>query len=188
MAAIDSRTAGVLPPLTDAGNDPEKVIKAYVAAVTGLDAALVRRRWYPKPLERPSLSTDWCAVGLSGHEIEGTPALSHSDSDFSAADGGITRVSEIQRLTFQASFYGPNAQLFADRFRLGVCVGQNNEYLKSKGMTLVSLNPRVVRIPELFGAVWADRYDVDFVVGRALAHEFGVRSIHSADSFFVVDR
>lgn len=187
MASIDSRTAGVLIPASNNPPDPEQIIRLYIAEVTGIDKTLVRKRWYPKPLERPALSVGWCAVGLLGIESDNTPLQKHTDPDILSASG-TTTLTASQKLDFQASFYGSNAQFFSDRLRLGMSVGQNNEFLKSQGLTLLYVNESALRVPELFGAVWCDRFDVNFRIGRAVSHTFGIRSIRGAGIEFIVDR
>lgn len=187
MAAIDSTSAGAMIPLSDNPPDPEEIIRLYVAEVTGISKQLVRKRWYPKPLERPALDVNWCAVGLLGHETEGTPLSIHSDQDIVSANG-TTTLTASQKLDFVCSFYGANARFYADRLRLGLGVGQSNEYLKSQGLTLLYVNAEVVRIPELFGAVWCDRFDVNFRIGRAVTETFGIRSIRGVGVEFIYDR
>ena len=188
MATTDSRQAGLLIPVeTDAG-DPEKVARLFVSGLTGLEPEMVRRRWTPKPLPRPGLSEDWAAVGIVNEVSEGTPATKHRDRGIAIATGGSSEVSVFQRLEFSAAFYGPHAQQLADRFRIGAAVNQNQEWLKQFGLVLVSVREHARRQPDLFGAVWADRYDVDFVLGRQLRRAFKVRSISNADFEIYTER
>jgi hypothetical protein len=44
------------------------VLHDMVVGVTGLPASLVRPRWQPQPPTQPSVSTAWCAIGITRYE------------------------------------------------------------------------------------------------------------------------
>jgi hypothetical protein len=178
MSATDSRTAGVLPILSEEGTDDAlDALRQLIATLTGIDLTNVRRRYYARPGSRPAISDDWCAVGIERLETLGTPDQTRVGGDLDNAESGyVIRVTH-QNLHMNASFYGPNAMLNADRLRAGIQVGQSFEWLKEQGLTFKYFDGDSLHLPDLLGEQWVDRYDVRFVLGRAVKRTFGVRNL-----------
>lgn len=178
MSNIDSRTAGVLPTLSEEGTDDAlDALRKLISALTGIDLKLVRRRYLARPGSRPSSKDDWCAVGIERIETLGTPDQMRTGGDIERPESAfVTRVSH-QNLHMNASFYGASAALNADRLRSGIQVGQSFEWLKEQGLTFKAFDGDTLHLPDLLGEQWVDRYDVRFILGRAVKRTFGVRRI-----------
>lgn len=189
MAVIDSRTAGVLRPLSGTNTDEvETRLRLFVSDVTGIDQKLVRKRWMAKPGTQPGLSSDWCAVGVNSVKTHGLPSFrGHKGNIYDPVSGDIESESH-QTLSCLASFYGPNASEYADMFRDGLQLPQNNSALQSMGLTVQGVADEVRHSPDFLLQQWVDRYDVAFNIGRKITRTYGVRTIASADVEIITER
>lgn len=178
MAAIDSRYRGFLEP-TRLGNtgDPTDAVRKWVAGITGLELSRVRRRWLAKPGTLPAIGSDWCAVGIDSIETPGTPDQVGVRGDLDKPESGYSVSVSHQRIRFVASFYGADALSLADAFREGAQVWQNRSELERLGLALQVIDPEARHVPDLVGEQWADRFDVQFTLGRAVARTYGVRTL-----------
>ena len=97
-----------------------------------------------------------------------------------AESGDTTHVTH-QTLTISFSFYGPTASELSDLFRDAAQLDQNFRYLASKGLTIQNVSDEVMRLPDLVGNQWRDRYTLEMKIGRVVSRRFGVRTLCSAD-------
>lgn len=189
MAVIDSRSSGVLRPLSGTNTgEVETRLRLFVSAVTGIDQKLVRKRWLPRPGTQPKLNEDWCAVGVNNLKTWGTPNFRGRKGDIEDPLSGDIESEAHQTLYCLASFYGPNAAENADIFRSGLLLPQNNAYFQSQGLTIQSVNDEIRHLPDFLLQQWVDRYDVSFSVGRKVSRTYGVRTIASADVEIITKR
>ena len=179
MAAIDSRTAGVLTPIAGEGAcDPTDALRAWVSGLTGIPLGKVRRRWLSKPGTRPGIGESWCAVGIERTRTPGTPEQIGRRGQLPEAESGDARRISHQSLVCAASFYGPDAQSLADIFREGCQLPQNIDALRAGcGCALQSVEEEVLHLPDFLYEQWIDRFDVRFTIGRKVERTFGVRTL-----------
>ncbi|HRF88825.1 MAG TPA: hypothetical protein PK244_09560, partial [Pseudomonadales bacterium] len=76
-------------------------------------------------------------------------------------------------LTCQASFYGENSGLYAERLVLGSSIAQNREALYLQGFSVISATT-ILRSAELVNDVWLDRQDIEIIFGRRVVVEYNV--------------
>lgn len=189
MAVIDSRTAGVLRPLSGTNTDEvETRLRSFVSQITGIDLKLVRKRWTPKPGTQPEIGKDWCAVGVTSVRTWGVPVFKGERGELSNPESGDVKSEAHQTLTVEATFYGPNAAENADLLRSGLLLSQNNSWLESQGLTIQAVDDEVRHLPDFHLQQWIDRYDVTFRVGRKVSRTYGVRTIASANAEIITEK
>lgn len=171
----DSSTGGYLPPnnLPDADKLLHRVLHGYVVGVTGLMAGNVRPRWQKNPPEIPASNVDWCAFGVTeisgGHPYQ-VQVQVQVDEDLFDTKANLVR---DELLTCQASFYGENSGLYAERLVLGSSIAQNREALYLQGFSVISATT-ILRSAELVNDVWLDRQDIEIIFGRRVVVEYNV--------------
>lgn len=177
----DSRRSGALKALSSKNaDDPIEALRFFVASLTGLPMNLVRRRWQLKPGTRPGMNADWASVGVEKVTTAGTPQITGVKGVPSDPASGISKTETHQMLEVRVAFYGPNALTLADAFRDACGIGQNNQLLKDRGLTLQSVSEEAVRLPDLVFEQWCDRYEIVLRVGRKATRIYGVRDIATA--------
>lgn len=187
MAVIDSRTAGVLRPLsTEGAIPPEDALRRWMADLTGLPLSMVRKRWLSKPGTRPPLDADWVAVGVERVKTWGTPYQRGKKGVISAPESGDVVQESHQTLHCIASFYGPNAASLSDIFRDSAQIGQNADELQKADLNVQGVDDDVVHIPDFAFEQWIDRYDVTFRIGRMIRRTFGIRDLASVGSVEII--
>lgn len=181
MAAIDSRYNGYMRPLDETSTDTTKsVLIDFVSEVTGLPKDHVRWAWTTRPGSPIPYTEDWCAVGLL--KVASSPPYKQGrKGKVEQADSGDAFHITHQTLTVSFSFYGPNAPELSDLFRDGAQLDQNVQTLTAKGLTFQAVRDDVMRLPDLVGQQWRERYTVEMKIGRVVRRRFGVRTIASAD-------
>lgn len=166
MVATDSRQKGILKPLDGVNTvDPVDILREWVAGCSDLPLKNVRRRWAVSPGTRPALNEAWAVVGVTSVISHGTPWQEGRRGDLDDAESGdITRVSD-QTLLVDITFMGDGAFMRADTFRETARLGQTNEYLKARGLTLQAVE-EAQHVPDFFNGHFIDRVDVRVHVGR----------------------
>ena len=189
MADIDSRTSGVLRPLSKNNTgEVETRLRSFVSQITGIDLKLVRKRWLPKPGTQPAIGIDWCAVGVTGVRTLGTPFIKGKRGDIDDPESGDVKSEAHQTLTVEVTFYGANAAENADLLRSGLLLSQNNAWLESQGLTIQGVDDEIRHLPDFQLQQWIDRYDVTFRVGRKVSRTYGVRTIASTDAEIITEK
>ena len=179
MAVTDSRTAGYMTPLAQSNIDLESVLIEFVAQLTGLRKDRIRWAWRKRPGSPIPLTDDWCAIGLQ--KVASTqPYRKGKKGNIEEAESGDTTHVTHQTLTVSFSFYGPTALELSDLFRCAAQLDQNFRFLASKGLTLQAVGDEVMRLPDLVGNQWRDRYVLELKLGRVMTRRYGVRTIASA--------
>lgn len=180
MAVIDSRSPGFLRPLAVSSSDTESLLIDFVSETTGLTKSRIRWAWKERPGSPIPLSDDWCAIGLQ-KVLSYQPYRKGKKGNIEEAESGDTTHVTHQTLTISFSFYGPTASELSDLFRDAAQLDQNFRYLASKGLTIQSVSDEVMRLPDLVGNQWRDRYTLEMKIGRVVSRRFGVRTLCSAD-------
>lgn len=182
MATIDSRSVGVMQPLSETNTDEvETRLRLFVSAVTGLDKTLVRKRWQAKVGKQPDFGTDWCAIGVERVRSWGIPDFKGKKGNIEQPESGDVTTQTHQTLFCVATFYGSNAHALADLLRDGLQIPQNGSYLQSQGLTVQNVDDEARHVPSFEVSQFLDRYDLSFQIGRKVKRVFGVRTIASAD-------
>ncbi|WP_250512696.1 hypothetical protein [Caballeronia sp. INDeC2] len=176
--ANDSSTGGYLAPV-DAQPPPEDaaldaIFQQLVVGVTGLPGSLVRPRWQPVVPKQPEANVNWCAIGVSDQTPDASPAIQHNP----AGDGSDTYIRH-EDIDVMCSFYGPGAKGFAQMLVDGLCIAQNIEQIKARGMAFVSTS-LIRAAPDLVNEQWIRRYDLTLHFRRAVTRTYAVLNILSA--------
>ena len=180
--ANDSSTGGPLAPTTDVPAPLEGValytfVQGWIVGITGLAGNLVRPRWQLEPPNLPDVGTDWAALGITRRPNDVNAWAVH---DPTAAGGtGLDYVGRQEILACLLSFYGPDADLYAEIFREGVQVAQNREVLQLAAFGFVDADEPVT-VPELIKQRWLNRVDAPFRLRRGIIRSYPVRTVVSA--------
>ena len=183
----DSRKPGILAPFPDKAVDIAAIHDALVS-VSGIDGSLVRARWQLNPPPMPDSSTNWIAFSFNSLSVGGIPEIDHSDSDISDPEAANSTARIRQEMTVRVSCFGADGLNVAESIRAGLSMPFNNVALQSAGMTMLYVDPQLVRSPDIVNGRWVDKWDVSFKIGRMANRKFNVRSIASADFSVINDK
>lgn len=176
----DSTAAGILPPVTP-GPEPledqalDRFLQQYVAALTGIDGALVRPRWQTEPPNQPDIGTTWIALGVSIIRGDTNAAEIH------AADGAASTIYRNEELEVLISTFGPGAGAAWARLRDGLAVEQNRAYLSAAGFGLIELTD-CISAPAFINERWQRRLDSTLRLRRGVTRRFPVLSLAALDA------
>lgn len=167
---------GIFDPSAPAAGVPLWVyLQQFVVNVSGLPGELVRPRWQQVPGNLPDVNTDWVAFGVTRRTSEAFPAILLGET----ADGNdYFYTNELVEL--MASFYGPNAEFYADQARDGMKIPQNQEYLLTGGWGWVGAE-EITTLPSLINQRWYYRVDLPFRLRRQIARVYPVLPLVEAD-------
>ena len=179
-----SATGGPLAPLPPAVEDDrplEDFLQSIIVGITGLPGPMVRPRWQPEPPALPPRGTDWAAIGI----VRSTPDVFAFERHVPIGDGD----DEFQRhevFDLECSFYGPNADEYADLLRDGLAVAQNREPLFLVGIGVVQSGIRT-RAPILLKEKWLKRSDLTVTLRREIRRTYPVLTVLKAGGTLVDD-
>lgn len=159
------------------GQSLDDLFQQIVVGVTGLPGDMVRPRWQAEPLPLPSLTSDWCAVGITDSTPLNYPA-SFYDATFPPGEGS-TQVVDWEEFDVLCSFYGPNADKYSTRIRTGLFVEQNRNCLYYLGMAFISTSGRT-RVPALVQMQNLERRDITLNMRRVVQDTYPVLYLLSA--------
>ena len=185
----DSSTGGYLAPTVDLpppleGQALNRFLQGFVVGVTGLPGNMVRPRWQAEPPDQPDFGIDWCAIGVTRRAGDTYAVEQHEPA---GAEGlGLDYVMRGEELEILASFYGPDADSYAEIFREGVQVEQNCDALEGAGFAMVDVG-EALAVPDLTKQRWVYRADVNFRVRRYVTRSYPVRTIVSAAGTIYTD-
>jgi hypothetical protein len=176
--AKDSSQAGYLQPNPTAPTAPldgqalENYLQQFVAGVASLDSTLVRPRWQPEPPTIPDFDVTWVAVGTTRKKPIGLyGAVIHNP-----ADPGSDLMQRHEDIDVLCSFYGPEAEAYANNLSNGVMVDQNRAELRRVGLAFVEIS-QGVRIPELIKNQWLDRVDKMIYLRRIVQRVYPILNV-----------
>lgn len=148
------------------------LLQAMVVGITGLTASLVRPRWQPVPPTQPSVTTTWCAIGITDRTPDpGTAWVGHDPTG-----DGTDQMQRHEVLTVLLSFYGPNAAAMAGRLGDGLYIAQNRETLYHAGAGLVDVGASLT-FGELVNGQFVSRCDMPITVRRVRARIYPVENL-----------
>lgn len=179
-----SATGGYLHPssTTPAENDPfEDLLGGLIAGICGLARGMVRPRWQPTPPAMPTITTNWCAFGITEIDADWSAATTHLP-----AGEGTDEVVRHDTVRILASFYGPSAYGYAAQVRDGLWVPQNFEAVRMAGIALLECD-RIRTASDLINERFVRRVDLDILLRRAVVRVYPVLNLLSAQGAFVLD-
>lgn len=163
------------------------VLQGLVVGITGLNPTLVRPRWQPQPPTQPSVTTNWCAIGVTAYEKFDFPEKTH-DCQNSFNGVGSSTLHRYERVDTLATFYGPNANGIASSFRDGLYIQQNLEtILALSGMKLRGAED-ITRMPELINSQYVNRSDIAISFVRFIERVYPIQNLLEANVETVVDK
>ncbi len=181
----DSTVAGYLSPAATPapaeGQDLSRFLQQIVVGITGLAGELVFPRWQLEPPNYPGQNVDWAAMGVSSRSSDVFAAVIHDP-----VGNGADLVARHEELTVMVSFYGPNADNYADLLREGFSVAQNREAMQLVAMNLIEVGDAIA-LPSLVKEQWQYRVDVDFRIRRQIRRNYPILNLLSAQGTIYTD-
>ncbi|MDD2775507.1 MAG: hypothetical protein PHU06_06100 [Gallionella sp.] len=156
---------GALPLADDALTN---AVQAFVANVAGLPPTLVFPRWQATLPVMPEATINWCAVGLLDYQNDGPPIQLFGPSGMQVQRQGSSNCL--------CSFYGPNAQGFAETLFDGASLGQNRAVLQAAGLDIRRVSG-VAALPQLLNSSWQKRYDISLILGVSTIRVYQIESL-----------
>lgn len=151
--------------------DLDRILSRWLRGVVDYPDKMVRPRWQKYQTSIEDTDTDWCAFGVIGIEQDDNPALVGADNQ---------QLWRHEVIDCMASFYGPRGMAKARQFTDSVMVEQNNETLKTHGLTMYQCE-RIIPFPELINKQWVRRYDVRVHLRRKVVRDFAIKSLTDAE-------
>lgn len=161
-------------PLPSEDINLDLIFQEMARGITGLPGNLVRPRWQPNMPTQPKHDVDWMAISV----ITETPdQYGYLRTVGNNPDARI-KLELHWSLEVLASFYGPAASGYAQRFQDGLHIPQNLDTLRAVqdlGIAFQETQQQIL-VPELISNQWFRRVDVHsvFRIGRSTPYIAGV--------------
>jgi len=156
------------------------ILQAMIAGVTGLAGNLIRPRWQPQPPTQPSVTTTWCAIGITGYTPYDYPIWTQDDD----TSGSLHRYERVDAL---ATFYGPQSAWYAALLRDGIYIPQNHETLSAQGLKLRSVD-ETTHLGELINSQYVSRSDIPMSFVRFIDRTYdSIPAIAQVSVSFITD-
>lgn len=153
----------------------DRFLQQFVTTITGIPGNCVFPRWRPEPADIPDEGTDWGAIGVTDRKRD-TFAY---ESKLPAQDQATT-VFRSEELEILLSFYGPNAQQYAEIFANGLQVAQNREILTVNNMGLIE-SEDTLAVPAKINERWMRGQDTKFRIRRSIKYTYPVQNVNIAN-------
>lgn len=180
----NSTTGGYIKPSSTQGFPRNLTLTQFLQTVfvglTGIDGTLVRPKWQPEPLKQPDLTVNWMAYGVTATTPDANAYLGVND------DGLSSTMQRHALLEVQCSFYGPQAQEYADLVRDGFQIPQNRSALKSANMGFVEVGP-AQHIPDLVNERFINRVEMGVFLRRETIRTYPILTLLSADGIIYIN-
>jgi hypothetical protein len=174
----DSSTGGYLasgngaPPENDDAFDAQ--LHALIAGVTGLPDAQIKSHLQMAGQPDPDPTVDACVFGVTALTQDAAPSIVHD-----GAGDGQDLYTRHQSIDVLATFYGPRARGYAQRFVDGCAVPQNREQLQAHDLAFVGTS-EIRAAADPASQQWARRCDLTVTLRRKLVRTYAVRHLESA--------
>lgn len=148
----------------------EDALQAHVVGITGLPGFMVRPRWQSTIPEMPELDQNWAAIGVKLSRADASPVLDQQDED----------ARYVRHITIDVlvTFYGPSGFEYAELFRDGLAIPQNNQPLSVIKAKLISTGD-ILNIPELVNQQFIRRYDMPYIIRRKVERTYQIKPFNS---------
>lgn len=181
----DSATGGYLQPAASPapleGQSLNDFLQQIVTLITGIPGKYVRQRWQAQPANLPPVGTAWAALGITRRVTETFAYVNHNPSG-----QGSDELSRNQTLEMLVSFYGPQADDYAQIFADGLQIPQNREVMQQNAMGLLDTGEPIA-VPTIVKDQWLYRVDLPWRVTRQIRRVYPVLSILSANGTLYTD-
>lgn len=185
MAVNTSATGGYLFPAAPALEDDglEDFLHDVIVGITSLSSDMVRPRWQPEPPDIPDETAYWCAFGVLRQESDFNPYIRHAPGG-----NGNDQLERHENLEVLCSFYGPTtmARLYAEYWRDGLQIPQNNEQLQIAKWGLISTGD-IIPAPTLVKDRWMYRSDITVRFRRLITNTYPILNLLSANFQLITD-
>lgn len=182
MSNNNSTSAGWLTPVTDDvtyDETLERQLSDWAKYVSGLPDGMMRPRWVGVQPAQSAVGINWGSFGINLISSDDNPAFVNQTD----ANNELWRHELLECLV---SFYGPNGQRYASRFRDGLTIPQNNAELNTLGLSLQDFGD-IMPAPELLNEQWVRRYDITVRLHRKIIRSYGINSIVEVSSTITGD-
>jgi hypothetical protein len=189
LPANTSATGGYLVPASPApapapitGQTLRRFLSQVFVGITGLPGAAVRPRWQPEPPNQPDLLSDWMAFGITSRTADWMPAIEHQNTV--TGDPPVWTGADLlirnEEFTVLCSFYGPDAESYAELLREGINVPQNREALFLAGMAHIETQD-ITTLPSLVKERWLYRVDMPIRFRRQIRQLYPILNLLTAN-------
>jgi len=181
--ANDSTVFG---PITPTSAEPlegaalDDFLQSFIAQITGLPGTSVRPRWQSEAPNYPP--GDWCAFGIVGRIPDTYAAVIHHSTGT-----GYDELRRHRMLAILLSFYGPDADMYAQMFSDGVQISQNHDILTAQGLGLADVG-ELVTAPSLLKEKWLYRIDLTVRIKQQQVRTYGIDTILSSSIALTTDQ
>lgn len=184
-----SANSGFLAPPSSTSNELvglslDVLLQTVVQGITSIPGQFVRPRWQIDPPDIPDILTDWVSVGRLKRVSDVFSFIRHDPVANNGNGQDIVYRNEI--LDILCSFYGPNAELNAERLSLGFQVAQNRELLQVNSYGLVEVQD-IITTSDLVHERWRTRVDVGFRLRRGQLYTYPVLNIIEVPGVVISD-
>lgn len=159
---------GVTPIYDDA---LEQALRQWIEGISGLpEDRVIIDYTNPQPTP-PPVDVNGCGFSITDFLDDASPAgiVNDADSDYQW---------QFESLVIDIRFYGPASQHYANGFRSGLFISQNNAELSRSGFSLGDVG-NITSAPELINNQWQRRYDLSVTLRRKAVREYGIKSFLS---------
>lgn len=168
--------------------DSAKIIRHAFCSILGFDVNTDRVRYSYQIEGAPSWDINETVLFLFVDEIEDAYGKQR-DSIFESRDDTVIKISARTRvLSVNCVCYGPNASKWLNKLKDGLFHIKTKRILGPEGISYVPLMPAIIRIPELYNAMWWTRYDVKFTFNDLYVTEEDVGRIDEATVVSVTEK
>lgn len=175
----DTTTLGFMTPAEEPTADRplEDIFQEALRGITGLAGQFVRPQAPATISNQPEVTVDWISfrVVSTGHDFD-----AHLEHQSALLTNGGSIQTRDEMVDLVASFYGPNAHLYLNRWITGLAVDQNRWTLMDHGIKFREQG-KPVNLPALVKENWQRRLDLTTTFARRIKVTLPIRSIADAE-------
>lgn len=147
----------------------ENILQPWIVQITDSEASYVRPLWqHPSP-SQPNPDQSWIAFGITS-----------IDGDYSTTqridEDENTWLTYHETIELLVCFYGQDCQAQATRFKLGIYIEQNRDYLLQHGIGIQDIGP-LIRAPDFINNRWRNRTDIHITLRRKSWRKYKIKPV-----------